>query len=68
MSKPTTIGLRIRQERERRGLTQEDLSALTKIERAHISRIENGHTSPGLVTLATLAKALRTSSAKLLSA
>ena len=41
-----TIGTRLRQARERRVLTQEDLSQLAGVTEATISRMENGKSGP----------------------
>lgn len=55
-----TIGQRLRTARERRFMTQEDLSAQTGITEATISRIENdrGERRPRLATIKRLADAL----------
>jgi len=52
------IGTRIRQLREKKGLTQGDIEQSTGLLRCYISRVENGHTVPLLETLERFAKAL----------
>lgn len=54
----TTIGLRIRQLREQKGLSQGDVEETTGMLRCYISRVENGHTVPSLETLERFAAAL----------
>jgi transcriptional regulator with XRE-family HTH domain len=56
------IGNRVRQRRDQLGLTQYDLSALTRIPQTLISRIERGvNKNPGADVLKRLATALRCS-------
>lgn len=53
------IGLRLKQLREARGLTQEKLGALADVTGGYISQIERGEkVNPGIKTLEKLAKAL----------
>ncbi len=52
------IGLRIRQLRQQKGLSQGDLEDATGLMRCYISRVENGHTVPSLETLERFANAL----------
>lgn len=52
------IGRRIKQLRERKGLSQGDIEALSGMLRAYISRVEHGHTVPSLETLERFAVAL----------
>jgi transcriptional regulator with XRE-family HTH domain len=52
------IGLRIRQIREQKGLSQGDIEKLTGLLRCYTSRVENGHTIPSLDTLEKYAAAL----------
>jgi DNA-binding XRE family transcriptional regulator len=52
------IGKRIKQLRERRGLSQGDIEAVSGMLRAYISRVEHGHTVPSLETLERFAAAL----------
>lgn len=60
------VGERIRSLRKQKGLTQEDLAALTKIEARSIVDIEAGKRNPTLKTLTKIANALNLSSSKLL--
>jgi DNA-binding XRE family transcriptional regulator len=52
------IGKRIRQMRERKGLSQGDIEAVSGMLRAYISRVEHGHTVPSLETMERFAAAL----------
>src|SRR6516225_10534000 len=52
------IGKRIRQLRERKGLSQGDIEAVSGMLRAYISRVEHGHTIPSVDTLERFAVAL----------
>ena len=52
------IGLKIRQMREEKGLTQGDIENASGLLRGYISRVENGHTVPAIETLEKLARAL----------
>jgi transcriptional regulator with XRE-family HTH domain len=52
------IGRRIRQLRERKGLSQGDIEAVSGMLRAYISRVEHGHTVPSLETTERFAAAL----------
>ena len=52
------IGERIRQLRTQQQLTQDQLAALTGLERPHITRIEAGRYSVGFDTLQAIAQAL----------
>ncbi len=53
-----SIGLRIRQLREKKGLSQGDIERVTGLLRCYTSRVENGHTVPSLETLERFAAAL----------
>lgn len=53
-----SIGLRIRQLREQKGLSQGDIEKATGLLRCYTSRVENGHTVPSLETLERFAAAL----------
>jgi len=52
------IGDRLRQLREKKMLSQGDVERKTGLLRCYISRVENGHTVPGIETLEKLARAL----------
>jgi transcriptional regulator with XRE-family HTH domain len=51
------IGIRIRQLREEKGLSQGDIEERTGLLRCYVSRVENGHTVPSLETLERFAAA-----------
>ena len=53
-----SIGTRIRQLREQKGLSQGDIERATGLLRGYISRVEHGHTEPSLETLQRFAGAL----------
>ena len=52
------IGNRIRQLREMRGISHDDLGAVSGLERSYIARVEQGRTVPPLETLERIAAAL----------
>jgi transcriptional regulator with XRE-family HTH domain len=52
------VGKRIRQLRERKGLSQGDIEAVSGMLRAYISRVEHDHTVPSLETMERFASAL----------
>ena len=52
------IGERVRLLREDKKLSQGDIEERTGLIRCYISRVENGHTVPSIMTLEKLAKAL----------
>lgn len=54
----SSIGQRIRQLREQKGLSQGDIERSTGMLRAYISRVEHGHTIPSLESLERFASAL----------
>jgi len=54
----SSIGQRIRQLREKKGLSQGDIERSTGMLRAYISRVEHGHTVPSLESLERFAAAL----------
>lgn len=58
MSEREQLGAQLAAARKARGLTQPDLSALTGIQQAEISRIERGAGNPTAATLLRLADAL----------
>lgn len=53
------FGLRLRQLREQRGLSQERLAELSDFDRTYLSGIERGVRNPTLAVIASLAKALK---------
>jgi transcriptional regulator with XRE-family HTH domain len=61
-----TIGARLRQLREAKGLSQGDLERRSGLLRSYISRVEGGYTAPSLATLEKFAKALGMESYQLL--
>ena len=52
------IGDRLRELRERKGLSQGDIEKRTGLIRCYVSRVETGHTVPNLDTLEKFARAL----------
>jgi DNA-binding XRE family transcriptional regulator len=52
------VGRRIKQLRDRKGLSQGDIEAVSGMLRAYISRVEHGHTVPSLETMERFAAAL----------
>lgn len=52
------IGDRLRELREAKKLSQGDIEKRTGLLRCYISRVENGHTVPGIETLERMARAL----------
>lgn len=59
------IGERIRELRESKGISQQNLAAICNFEKANLSRIEAGRTNPTVATLHKISKALETSIADL---
>jgi transcriptional regulator with XRE-family HTH domain len=55
---PKTLGERIREIREARGLTQRQVAGRLEIDDYYVSRLENNHINPTLATLQRLARAL----------
>jgi transcriptional regulator with XRE-family HTH domain len=53
------IGPRLRELREQRHLSQDDIENKTGLLRCYVSRVENGHTIPSVETLERYARALR---------
>jgi transcriptional regulator with XRE-family HTH domain len=68
MRNTDTLGEAIRALRIHRKLTQDELSRLACVERAHLSRIEAGKATPRLATLDRIAKALNSTSSRMLAA
>lgn len=60
------VGLRIKETREAKGLTQEELAALVDLSPTHISVIERGQKVPKLDTFVAIANALGVSADSLL--
>ena len=54
------IGVRIKQLRQQRGLTQEELAARTELTKGFISQLERDLTSPSIATLMDILEALGT--------
>ena len=52
------IGDRLRAMREEKKLSQGDIEERTGLLRCYLSRVENGHTVPGIETLEKIARAL----------
>jgi transcriptional regulator with XRE-family HTH domain len=52
------LGARVREIREYRNLNQDDVGRLTGLQRAYVSRFENGHITPSINTLEKIARAL----------
>ena len=52
------IGKRLRELREAKGLSQGDIEARTGLLRPHLSKVENGHSTPTLEVLEKWANAL----------
>ena len=51
-----SLGNRIRELREKKGISQEHLAGLLNSSQEHISKVENGLREPGIVWLFTLSK------------
>ena len=52
------IGERIRDLRESKGISQQNLAAICNFEKANLSRIEAGRTNPTIFTLYKISQAL----------
>jgi transcriptional regulator with XRE-family HTH domain len=52
------IGHRIRELRESKGISQQNLAAICNFEKANLSRIEAGRTNPTVSTLYKISQAL----------
>ena len=61
------FGGAVRAARTRRGIAQESLAHLAKIERSHAGKIERGEHMPTLAAVLKIAKALGMSGAELLA-
>jgi transcriptional regulator with XRE-family HTH domain len=64
----SAVGQRVREHRERQGMSMHALSRLSGVSTAHLSRIESGDRQPSISTLVALAEALGTSTGSLLAA
>ena len=60
-SVPKIIGLRIREVRKERGLTQTELAELVGKDRQYLYKIEKGRVTPNIVTITALSIALEIS-------
>ncbi len=60
------FGLAMQRLRRERGLSQEDLSGLTEIDRAYVGRLERGEANPTLLMLARIADAFDVTLSELL--
>ena len=58
LNKKQALGLRIKEFREKRKMTQEKLAELVGIDSKHLSRIENGRNYPSIETLEKLTENL----------
>jgi transcriptional regulator with XRE-family HTH domain len=57
MSAPMLIGKRLRKLREEKKPTQDEIESRSGLLRAYISRVEHGHVTPTIETLAKIARA-----------
>lgn len=64
---PKQLGDKVRAERSRLGLSQEQLAFKTGLDRTYISGIERGRRNPSLKNIGKIAKALKTDLSDLLS-
>ena len=62
---PRRFAMRLREIRERKGMTQEALAEKVGVSRAYLSRLEMGRHDPPLSLLRRLAKALRVKTGRL---
>lgn len=62
-----TFGLRLKELRIERGLSQEELGSLADLDRTYISGIERGTRNVGLINVFRIAKALNVSPTELFS-
>jgi transcriptional regulator with XRE-family HTH domain len=60
------VAMRVKEWRDRRGLTQEQLADKAGISRGYLARLETARQDPKLSTLEKIAKALKVDIAKLL--
>ncbi len=62
-----TIGKKIRQLRESKGIAQQDLAAKCNFEKSNMARLEAGNTNPTIYTLYKIAQSLDISLSKIVS-
>ena len=62
-----TLGKRIKQLRESKGVSQVELSHLIEIERSNMSRIESGNTNPSSYLLYNISQKLQVEASELLN-
>lgn len=60
------FGLRVRELRSERGISQEELAALTELDRTYISGIERGKRNLSLKNILKIASALNVTASQLL--
>lgn len=60
------IGVRIREKRQEKGVSQEKLAEKAEVSTAHISHLETGHSIPSLKTLISILNALECSADEIL--
>ncbi len=60
------FGEAVRRERERKGLSQEDLGFEAELDRTYVSGVERGVRNPTVVTVRRLAKALGVAASRLM--
>ena len=56
-----SLGARIRELREERNISQQDLAAMCNFEKSNMARIESGRTNPTFFTLVKISVALKVS-------
>lgn len=61
------VGIKIREIRESKGISQQQLAAICNFEKSNLSRIEAGRTNPTLFTLYKISQALDISIAELVN-
>lgn len=59
------LGYQILQGRKIRGLSQEDLSTKSRVDRTYVGRIEQGKANPSFKTMCKLSRALKMSLSEL---
>jgi len=60
------LGQNLKRIRTKKGISQGDIARTLKVNKSHISNIENGKSNPTLKTIAKLAMAIGTATADLL--